>query len=219
PASIAPTSTATATPSPTASPRPNPTTGPGTYVNAALGYRVVIPAGWRRSACVTTRGDPRVPYVETFTTASVDEEIGTDTGPASDTVSIRTEDAAGLTAQQWLSTGRLGTAVGQRFESTTFDGRDAARIVVIATNTPIAYVVPARGHMRSEEHTSELQSPYDLVCRLLLEKKKKKGQSIGPLDFIVGHSNRFVDFHVTECFPRLLVTQQHLMARGQVTGV
>src|SRR5437867_6722346 len=27
---------------------------------------------------------------------------------------------------------------------------------------------------QSEEHTSELQSPYDLVCRLLLEKKKKK---------------------------------------------
>src|SRR5207248_5396728 len=26
---------------------------------------------------------------------------------------------------------------------------------------------------RSEEHTSELQSPYDLVCRLLLEKKKQ----------------------------------------------
>src|SRR5207248_11017036 len=30
---------------------------------------------------------------------------------------------------------------------------------------------PEYGH-RSEEHTSELQSPYDLVCRLLLEKKK-----------------------------------------------
>src|SRR2546426_3616465 len=27
--------------------------------------------------------------------------------------------------------------------------------------------------MRSEEHTSELQSPCNLVCRLLLEKKKK----------------------------------------------
>src|SRR6266705_3645959 len=27
---------------------------------------------------------------------------------------------------------------------------------------------------RSEEHTSELQSPYDLVCRLLLAKKKKQ---------------------------------------------
>src|SRR2546421_4558573 len=29
-------------------------------------------------------------------------------------------------------------------------------------------------HVRSEEHTSELQSRSDLVCRLLLEKKKKK---------------------------------------------
>src|SRR5207248_10859177 len=34
--------------------------------------------------------------------------------------------------------------------------------------------IPANGRGgRSEEHTSELQSPYDLVCRLLLEKKKK----------------------------------------------
>src|SRR5205807_8242120 len=31
-----------------------------------------------------------------------------------------------------------------------------------------------RGSRRSEEHTSELQSPCNLVCRLLLEKKKKK---------------------------------------------
>src|SRR2546426_5678610 len=30
------------------------------------------------------------------------------------------------------------------------------------------------GVCRSEEHTSELQSPCNLVCRLLLEKKKKK---------------------------------------------
>src|SRR5438552_12844131 len=31
---------------------------------------------------------------------------------------------------------------------------------------------------RSEEHTSELQSPDHLVCRLLLEKKKKRRQAI-----------------------------------------
>src|SRR6266704_2359599 len=30
------------------------------------------------------------------------------------------------------------------------------------------------GRLRSEDHTSELQSRFDLVCRLLLEKKKKK---------------------------------------------
>src|SRR5206468_12472464 len=33
---------------------------------------------------------------------------------------------------------------------------------------------PTRKPARSEEHTSELQSRSDLVCRLLLEKKKKK---------------------------------------------
>src|SRR5437867_5788357 len=32
----------------------------------------------------------------------------------------------------------------------------------------------AAAGLRSEEHTSELQSPYDLVCRLLLEKKNKR---------------------------------------------
>src|SRR2546421_8767464 len=32
----------------------------------------------------------------------------------------------------------------------------------------------AAGEFRSEEHTSELQSRSDLVCRLLLEKKKQK---------------------------------------------
>src|SRR2546426_9319197 len=35
--------------------------------------------------------------------------------------------------------------------------------------------VPAESK-RSEEHTSELQSPCNLVCRLLLEKKKKKNE-------------------------------------------
>src|SRR5207249_5481872 len=34
---------------------------------------------------------------------------------------------------------------------------------------------------RSEEHTSELQSRFDLVCRLLLEKKKKPELNLQPL--------------------------------------
>src|SRR5437762_10189642 len=36
---------------------------------------------------------------------------------------------------------------------------------------------PCQPPARSEEHTSELQSPMYLVCRLLLEKKKKRHQS------------------------------------------
>src|SRR5438034_5892098 len=44
-------------------------------------------------------------------------------------------------------------------------------------------IIALRGHAsiqgsRSEEHTSELQSHSDLVCRLLLEKKKKKNKPI-----------------------------------------
>src|SRR5256885_4513470 len=37
---------------------------------------------------------------------------------------------------------------------------------------------------RSEEHTSELQSPCNLVCRLLLEKKKKRNYARIPLSRI-----------------------------------
>src|SRR5437879_8085347 len=37
----------------------------------------------------------------------------------------------------------------------------------------INYMVICRHYPRSEEHTSELQSPMYLVCRLLLEKKKR----------------------------------------------
>src|SRR2546430_3607092 len=36
-------------------------------------------------------------------------------------------------------------------------------------------------HVRSEEHTSELQSQSNLVCRLLLEKKKKKQEIRTPI--------------------------------------
>src|SRR2546426_1166624 len=37
----------------------------------------------------------------------------------------------------------------------------------------ISIILRADSGFRSEEHTSELQSPCNLVCRLLLEKKKK----------------------------------------------
>src|SRR5207247_3059000 len=43
-------------------------------------------------------------------------------------------------------------------------------ILKARTEGPAAYVLPGD---RSEEHTSELQSRVDLVCRLLLEKKKQ----------------------------------------------
>src|SRR5437667_2112265 len=46
---------------------------------------------------------------------------------------------------------------------------------------------------RSEEHTSELQSHHDLVCRLLLEKKKKKPQTTSK------EKNYRHDIRTTQC--------------------
>src|SRR5256885_10807772 len=45
---------------------------------------------------------------------------------------------------------------------------------------------------RSEEHTSELQSPCNLVCRLLLEKKKKKYKECEILEYRIWSRSRVV---------------------------
>src|SRR5256885_13276623 len=57
------------------------------------------------------------------------------------------------------------------FRSPSPPSRDRSRSR-IAGHTP-----PLRRPTRSEEHTSELQSPCNLVCRLLLEKKKQVNET------------------------------------------
>src|SRR3989454_8960151 len=53
---------------------------------------------------------------------------------------------------------------------------------------------PRRVPSRSEEHTSELQSPCNLVCRLLLEKKKKITHKSKPhLHMYLIHTNDRAD--------------------------
>src|SRR3989475_2893378 len=52
------------------------------------------------------------------------------------------------------------------------------------------YIGKGVGTTRSEEHTSELQSQSNLVCRLLLEKKKKK---IIKVIYTVGHQTERAD--------------------------
>src|SRR2546430_10398103 len=58
---------------------------------------------------------------------------------------------------------------------------DPARILVVLLPGRLAHLHDPRlheGEVRSEEHTSELQSQSNLVCRLLLEKKKKKAMLV-----------------------------------------
>src|SRR5207253_9755900 len=62
----------------------------------------------------------------------------------------------------------------ERFTA-VFWGRPRMRILLEASTESewVAQHLETLGHERSEEHTSELQSRGHLVCRLLLEKKKK----------------------------------------------
>src|SRR2546426_8687218 len=66
------------------------------------------------------------------------------------------------------------------FRSFNFTGQPAASVPAGFTQAglPVGLQIVGRRFadltvLRSEEHTSELQSPCNLVCRLLLEKKKK----------------------------------------------
>src|SRR5437899_4687661 len=61
----------------------------------------------------------------------------------------------------------------------------AARSSWVATPTKRARLSRTPANLRSEEHTSELQSLRHLVCRLLLEKKKAKPNSYTLVQLIV----------------------------------
>src|SRR5437899_9586021 len=89
---------------------------------------------------------------------------------------------AGQIAQKWDSLGYFWFAAvlaarSLRNRLGTFDARSSFAIRVrscwgLAPQARRTARAKARGDLRSEEHTSELQSLRHLVCRLLLEKKK-----------------------------------------------
>src|SRR2546430_3444884 len=59
-------------------------------------------------------------------------------------------------------------------------GFEHAKVAIIFRRFPDALAEQHAVLMRSEEHTSELQSQSNIVCRLLLEKKKNGGLDDGP---------------------------------------
>src|SRR3712207_7580600 len=80
------------------------------------------------------------------------------------------------------------------FPYTTLFRSSRGRVALSAPGAPAAELLRARGgrkrrsvDLRSEEHTSEIQSRQYLVCRLLLEKKKKKTKQL-PLKYAVLYS-------------------------------
>src|SRR6266540_2529331 len=79
----------------------------------------------------------------------------------------RTAEAAGRYAA-------AGLALGDRILLSAGPSIDLVVAYVGALRYGLTVVPANTAYTRSEEHTSELQSHHDLVCRLLLEKKKKK---------------------------------------------
>src|SRR3989442_9560899 len=71
------------------------------------------------------------------------------------------------------------------FRSTSYSNQIPAAAMVWAspTRAPTSKTLATATFARSEEHTSELQSRPHLVCRLLLEKKKKKDCSCKISDY------------------------------------
>src|SRR5688572_12163402 len=79
----------------------------------------------------------------------------------------------------YVAIGQKRSTVAQVVKILEDTGAMAYTTVVVASaseSAPLQYIAPYAGCAmgRSEEHTSELQSQSNLVCRLLLEKKKKK---------------------------------------------
>src|SRR2546427_2279889 len=89
------------------------------------------------------------PYTTLFRSVPVTADMEAGYGP--------TPEAAAETARGVIAAG----AVGLNLEDGTNDGR----------------LVDVGLQQRSEEHTSELQSQSNIVCRLLLEKKKKRNRN------------------------------------------
>src|SRR2546426_5233067 len=70
---------------------------------------------------------------------------------------------------------QLARQLEQREEGDHQDRDPSGRLEQLGEleDAALAEAAQDAAHVRSEEHTSELQSPCNLVCRLLLEKKKK----------------------------------------------
>src|SRR2546426_1469669 len=103
--------------------------------------------------------------------ATVQEALTSATGVASATVNYATAKAA-------VDYDDAETGVAELMKTVRMAGYECGQASVtfgveqLHYAPSVASLEQALGAVRSEEHTSELQSPCNLVCRLLLEKKK-----------------------------------------------
>src|SRR5699024_11639715 len=72
----------------------------------------------------------------------------------------------------WYEWALGGSTMAENYALAAIELEPEHRLSQLITHAVVNGLVPR--WLRSEEHTSELQSRFDLVCRLLLEKKKQR---------------------------------------------
>src|SRR5437867_3709636 len=92
-------------------------------------------------------------------------------------IEIEPDEVADFVDEQWIF-GQLERLAPMRLQPERTPDSAHRRLTESAARrhrarTPVRGVPRRAFQGQSDEHTSELQSPYDLVCRLLLEKKKE----------------------------------------------
>src|SRR5256885_9303713 len=80
--------------------------------------------------------------------------------------------AARASVSPFVSAASTGVSRSAKSSCIARSSSEGSRRMSSSQRTPASLVRSSTCVMRSEEHTSELQSPCNLVCRLLLEKKK-----------------------------------------------
>src|SRR2546430_12308331 len=78
-------------------------------------------------------------------------------------------------------------------------GGIAGNLILLQEKNPLLLLLELGGVNRSEEHTSELQSQSNLVCRLLLEKKKKQATQQLTRYLLIGLRNRPLSYDEALC--------------------
>jgi hypothetical protein len=96
------------------------------YTNFALGYRIDLPTPWRRSSCLSSQDQTKLPGGDGFVRVAEADERGTDVGNVFDVVQVAVHpNPDRLTPERWLATGVIGGTANQTTEPATLDGRSA----------------------------------------------------------------------------------------------
>src|SRR5206468_6241379 len=89
----------------------------------------------------------------------------------------RRSASGGIASSFWATRYQEGSDFHAGAPMTSVKAEEASACwTACSTRARVGSTSPAKWLTRSEEHTSELQSRSDLVCRLLLEKKKKTNE-------------------------------------------